>query len=107
MFVLSMRPGDSVSVGHYTVALCESSAERVRLALNATGAERVQLMPEGIAVAPRITVWRALHEQIHIDDDIQVWVIKLETNRVRIGIEAELGRQIVRSHLIHDDPDPI
>ncbi|MBL8849849.1 MAG: carbon storage regulator [Planctomycetaceae bacterium] len=105
MLVLSMHPGEAVTVDAYTVALCELDGERVRLAVNATGAQRVRLMPEDIAVASRVTLWRRLQEQIHIDDDIQIWVIRLEANHVRIGFEAARHRQIVRECLTRDDLD--
>ncbi len=106
MLVFSMYGGDLVSVDAYTVALCEIAGDRVRLAVNATNAARVRLMPEDITVASRVAVWRSENEQIHVDSDIQIWVLKIELNRVRIGFEAAQHRQIVRESLLHDASDP-
>jgi sRNA-binding carbon storage regulator CsrA len=103
MFVLTMHPGDVTMIDEIAVNIGETAADHVRVTVNAPSSSCVKLMPDDIVVSPRITVCRSATQQIHIDDDVQVWVIKLHPNRARIGISAPRHRQITRVRVITDD----
>ena len=104
MLVLRLYPGEGAAIDDISVNIGECAADRARVTVDAPADSRVILMPEGVAVTPQIAVWRAPHEQIHIDEDVQIWIIRLEGNRVRIGFVADQRREITRKRLItYDD----
>jgi sRNA-binding carbon storage regulator CsrA len=105
MFVTPLYPGEIVAVGDIAVSVGELEQDRVRVTVNAPAGSRFRLMPEDIVVPVKITVARAEREQIHINHNVQVCVVKLELNRARVGFEAPRDFDIRRTWLAPDD-DP-
>lgn len=105
MFVLSLSPGQVVAVGDITVTIGALEEDRVRVTVNAPAGSRVKLMPEDVAVPAKITASRTLMEQIHVGDDVRIWVVKLRQQSARLGFEAPRDCHIQKTWLTPEE-DP-
>lgn len=51
-----------------------------------------------------LVLTRKASQKIHIGDNITVTVVRVDGNKVRIGIEAPHGVPIMREELLHGEP---
>lgn len=103
MFVILLNPGQMVAVGDISVTISALKEDRVRVAVYAPPGSRVMLMPEGVTVPANITVARAVMEQIHVGDEVQICVVKLEPQRARLGFGAPPEWNIQKTWLVSEE----
>ncbi|MFO1095239.1 MAG: hypothetical protein U0992_18335 [Planctomycetaceae bacterium] len=103
MLILSMRAGEVASIDNIAVNIGELTVDRARVTVNAPIGSRVKLMPEDVVVTPQISVWRATQEQIHIDEDIQIWVVRLNAKQARIGFFCDRKRHVTLERVITEE----